>query len=121
MRRMLMLVGVAVALYGLWALLLFTQQRRMMYAAWGAPVPARAGTPVGVVTTWIEVPGARVEAWYLPPLGIAAGPAGAVVFAHGNGETIDAWPRELENFRALGLGVLLIEYPGYGRSSGEPT
>jgi hypothetical protein len=34
---------------------------------------------------------------------------------------IDDWPVALEGFRALGMSVLLVEYPGYGRSGGIPT
>ncbi len=44
-----------------------------------------------------------------------------VIFFHGNGEVIDYLPEQLEGFRELGMGVLLVEYPGYGRSSGEPS
>ena len=44
-----------------------------------------------------------------------------VIFAHGNGELIDYWPDELKKFNDFGLGVLLVEYPGYGRSDGTPT
>lgn len=121
MRRVLVLVGVAVTLYALWALLLFAQQRRMMFAAWGVPVPGATALPADGVRQWIERGGARVEAWYLPPHRRGAGPFGAVIFAHGNGETIDSWPRELDPLRELGLAVLLVEYPGYGRSTGEPS
>src|SRR5215831_6209255 len=120
MRRLFVVLGVAFTLYALWALLLFTQQRRMMFLAWGAPAPGAGAPPAGVERTWLQTVSARVEAWYLAPRP-AAVPAGAVIFAHGNGETIDAWPRELERFRGLGFGVLLVEYAGYGRSSGAPT
>lgn len=44
-----------------------------------------------------------------------------VIFFHGNGEVIDFLPGQAEGFRKLGLGVLLVEYPGFGRSSGKPT
>ena len=48
-------------------------------------------------------------------------PAPAFIFAHGNGELIDYWPDELRPVAALGAGLLLVEYPGYGRSEGAPT
>jgi len=41
--------------------------------------------------------------------------------AHGNGELIDFWPNELNRFTNLGIGVLLVEYPGYGRSTGPQS
>ncbi|MGB5993665.1 MAG: alpha/beta hydrolase, partial [Desulfobacterales bacterium] len=40
---------------------------------------------------------------------------------HGNGELIDFWPDELKRFNHFGIGVMLLEYPGYGRSEGKPS
>ena len=44
-----------------------------------------------------------------------------MIFAHGNGELIDDWALALEPLRRWGAGVLLVEYPGYGRSTGAPS
>jgi hypothetical protein len=60
-----------------------------------------------------------VEAWFIPPLGPT--PAPALVFTPGNGELIDDWVTDLADFAERGLGVMLVEYPGYGRSGGRPT
>jgi len=63
-----------------------------------------------------------VEAWFLPALGVRPGERRpAVIFAHGNGELIDPWVDPLEPYRAMGLGLLLPEYRGYGRSKGTPS
>jgi pimeloyl-ACP methyl ester carboxylesterase len=63
-----------------------------------------------------------VEGWFLPPFGARPGERRpVVVFAHGNGEIIDQWADELEPYRALGVGVFLPEYRGYGRSRGTPS
>ena len=43
------------------------------------------------------------------------------MFAHGNAELIDYWPEEFDEPRRWGAGVLLVEYPGYGRSDGAPS
>src|SRR5205823_5971732 len=45
----------------------------------------------------------------------------AMIFAHGNGEVIDFWVGGFNGFRERGIGVLLVEYPGYGRSGGVPS
>jgi pimeloyl-ACP methyl ester carboxylesterase len=42
------------------------------------------------------------------------------VFAHGNGELITDWPHALRPYLEMGVHVLLVEYPGYGRSDGKP-
>jgi fermentation-respiration switch protein FrsA (DUF1100 family) len=44
-----------------------------------------------------------------------------LIFTHGNGELIDYWPDAFDEPRRWGLGVLLVEYPGYGRSAGRPS
>jgi len=70
---------------------------------------------------WIDVPGAQVEAWFLPADSPHEGPRPLVIFAHGNGELIDIWPSTFEGLTRRGLHVLLVEYPGYGRSTGKPS
>ena len=62
-----------------------------------------------------------VEALYLrAPNASAEQPAPAVIFAHGNGEVIEQWPRPLEGYRQRGFSVLIPEYRGYGGSAGKP-
>ena len=62
-----------------------------------------------------------MESWFLPSLIDADAPAPALVFAHGNGELIDHIVQFVEPARALGFAVLLVEFPGYGRSQGSPS
>jgi pimeloyl-ACP methyl ester carboxylesterase len=111
----------ALALAGGYLFLACAVQRQALYPA---PAPAARSafdrTP-GAERIWLEPPGARVEAWYLPPLVGAIGPAPLVVFTHGNAELIDDWPDAFEPLRRWGAAVLLVEYPGYGRSSGSPS
>src|ERR1700741_2994092 len=69
---------------------------------------------------WLDAGGARTEAWFLPPSGVARGPAPLLIYTHGNGELIDDWAREFDEVRSWGGAVLLVEYPGYGRSGRPP-
>ena len=55
------------------------------------------------------------------PAPFESGRQPVVIFAHGNGEVIDYWLSALHGFRERGIGVLLVEYPGYGRSTGSPS
>lgn len=68
---------------------------------------------------WLDVEGQRVEAWLLP--GATRGPAPLLIHAHGNGELIDFWADAFTVLRAAGIHVLLVEFPGYGRSTGTPS
>lgn len=69
---------------------------------------------------WIESGADRLQSWWLPGASSADGPV--IVFFHGNAGTI---ADRLENARLmierLGASVLLVEYPGYGDSTGSPS
>jgi hypothetical protein len=62
-----------------------------------------------------------VEACFLPPIDAAEGKQPAMIYAHGNGELMEDCAAGLDAFRQRGIGVLLVEYPGYGRSEGLPS
>lgn len=114
---MVVLLGyLAAGLLAWWGFLFFTQ-RGMLFPA---PSAAEASPPAGTERAWIG-PGESVEAWLLRPTSARAGPAPLLIYLHGNGELIDYWPEEFAAARARGLAVLLVEYPGYGRSAGAPS
>jgi hypothetical protein len=109
------LLGVLVAY---WAFL-FLWQRALLF-----PAPPLAGAPArpgDAEVIRLETGEGTVEAWYLPPLVRARAPAPLLLFAHGNGELIDYWPSAFDEPRRWGLAVLLVEFPGYGRSAGAPS
>ena len=98
---------------------LFVWQRALLFPA--PPLATAAARPGDAETVWLEIAGGSVEAWYLPPLVTASGPAPLLLFTHGNGELIDYWPSAFDEPRRWGLAVLLVEFPGYGRSGGAPS
>ncbi len=109
--------------YAVYCGLLFFLQRQIMFPRSRIPQPLRSEqNSAGVEKIWLDTESGRVEAWLLPPIaGGPVQPAPAVIFGHGNGELIDFWPEELKGFTRLGMALLLVEYPGYGRSSGSPS
>ncbi len=109
-------------LYIVYCGLLFLMQRQMMFPRSFIDVPSYNKDISGLERIWIDTSFGKVETWFLAPnLGHKVKSAPAVIFAHGNGEVIDFWPDELKKFNRLGIGVLLVEYPGYGRSEGTPS
>ncbi|HEX5817736.1 MAG TPA: prolyl oligopeptidase family serine peptidase [Gemmatimonadales bacterium] len=116
MLRALGIILTALVLY--WTLLFFVQRTLIYPRPALANVPSR---PADAEQVWLDLPAGRTEAWLLPARGPAPGPAPVLLFAHGNAELIDHWAAEFDEPRAWGLAVLLVEYPGYGRSAGVPT
>jgi fermentation-respiration switch protein FrsA (DUF1100 family) len=104
------------------AALVVTQQRRILYPLRRAPDATALLRAVGGERVWLEREGVRSEAWFLPARGAApGGRAPLLVFTHGNAELIDDWAREFDEPRSWGAAALLVEYPGYGRSGGDPS
>lgn len=102
------------------ALLISSCQRSLIFPGTEI-VPPYPSAPPEVEALWFEVGEARVEAWLLPAQRSSAVAGPALVFAHGNYEVIDHHVRAFEPLQRAGVSVLLVEYPGYGRSSGSPT
>jgi fermentation-respiration switch protein FrsA (DUF1100 family) len=112
--------GVILAFFAIAAALVLSLQSRLAF-----PAPPPAAQLPGAVqsadgeTVWLDVAGKRVEAWFLPARTPGAAPL--IINTHGNGELIDFWPPHVAPLRQAGIGVLLVEYPGYGRSEGRPS
>lgn len=119
-RRLTMsvLVTVTLALCAYW-MVFYLAQRSMLF-----PAPSVAGAPprpADAEQVWLTTPAGSVEAWYLAPIDRPSSKAPVLLFTHGNGELIDYWPDEFVVPRRWGFAVLLLEYPGYGRSEGSPS
>jgi pimeloyl-ACP methyl ester carboxylesterase len=108
-------LGLAIAYVA--AMVLF--QRRFLFPR--PPVAGAPERPKDALEVWLSTSAGRTEAWYLPPVDGMARPAPAVIFFHGNGELIDFLPTDFAEPREWGMGVLLVEFPGYGRSGGAPS
>ena len=123
MNILLKIIGSAFIFYCAYCIFVFLMQRSILFPRNQIPYPTDTGIAIpGLEKTWLDTEFGKIESWYLPPVsGPQARPAPAVIFGHGNGELIDYWPEALQNFNRMGIGLLLVEYPGYGRSSGTPS
>ena len=120
---MITIASWTVLMYAAYCGVLFFMQRQVLFPRdlIGPPPEVRVEFP-GLRSVWLDLPGGRFESWYLPARrGKETGPGPAVIFAHGNGELIDFWPQAFRPLTRMGVAVLLVEYPGYGRSEGSPT
>lgn len=110
-------------LYLTYCSLLFLFQRHILFPRGQIEAPSPMANNISdLEKIWLDTNEGKVEAWFFPPApGHVTEPAPAAIFAHGNAELIDFWPGEFKKFALLGIGVLLVEYPGYGRSEGSPS
>ena len=100
----------------------FFMQKRIIYPRHILRTPPDIYDNVpGLERIWLNTNSGKVESWYLPVSDSSEQlPAPAMIIAHGNAELIDSWLPIVNEIRKLGISVLLVEYPGYGRSEGEP-
>lgn len=110
-------------LYLAYCTFLLLIQRHILYPRSLIPSPSFSEQNIpGLEKLWVLTESGKIEVWFIPAAtGQEGRPSPAVIFGHGNGEIIDFWPAELKHFSELGIGLLLVEYPGYGRSSGNPS
>jgi pimeloyl-ACP methyl ester carboxylesterase len=64
---------------------------------------------------FIDVPGARLSVAHL----LCPNPRGVFFFLHGNSGNLKKWFVELDAFRQANFDVVMFDYRGFGKSSGE--
>ena len=77
---------------------------------------------VGLSFTDLTIPtedGERLHAWWIPTRVMP--PRGHVLFFHGNAGNVSHRLEHATALSAAGLDLLLLDYRGYGRSTGRPS
>ncbi len=119
----LKIIAIIAGIYATYCGGVYVMQRQVLFPVSQISRPeTRPPIPVPHEVIWLDMPFGRVEAWYLlPPDNDGKTPAPLAILAHGNGDLIDTCLPEAMGFIRLGMGALLVEYPGYGRSEGNPS
>ena len=115
------LLYLAAGIYLLLSLALYLLQGKMVFLA-NMPGRALTATPSDFGLEFEDVSittrdGEKLHGWYVP----AIRGRGVVLFFHGNAGNISHRLDSIEIFHQLGLDTLIIDYRGYGQSSGKPT
>lgn len=112
---LLIYLGVMALMYFMQSRLIFLPEVDRSHAA----RPTQLGLPF-VPLTLATADGESLDGWLIP--GKEKREAhGLVLFFHGNAGTIAHRLDYLGMFHAMGLATLIIDYRGYGRSSGSPS
>lgn len=116
--RVLLWVGVPLAIYAGVVLLVWAFQERLIFVGAGFGRGARVPSIPGVRIA--ELPGAD-GAFRVAIGGPRAAPRGVLAFFVGNGEDLRSGAWHAGELAAYGLEVWVPEYPGYGDSQGSPS
>lgn len=115
--RVVLVVALAYLCY---AALVFVLQRTIIYPGRSIRVDPHPPPGGGREILRLDTVSGSVEGWFIPAAGTAS-QAPVLIFFHGNGEVIDFLPDQVRELRRIGFHILLVEYPGYGRSEGAPS
>ena len=117
-RALKTLLGAALAVAFVYALLLalvWWQQERLIFLPAKLAADHRFAFGDDVHETWVDVDSAKLHALHLRnPL-----PRGVVFFLHGNAGNLDSWFSNADFYRRLNLDLYMLDYRGYGKSSGR--
>jgi fermentation-respiration switch protein FrsA (DUF1100 family) len=120
-RSMLALAWTAVIAFGFYAVLatvIYVAQRSLMYFPDTAHVlPAEAGLPEAEEVPLTAADGVHVTAWHVPPRDAKP----VIVYFHGNGGALRFRVARFRRLIADGVGLVALEYRGYGGSAGSPS
>ena len=117
-KRMLLLALVGLVIgYLLLIAYVYARQGAMLYF----PAKEIEATPHNIGLDYQDVTvrtkdGVEISAWYIP----ADNARGFILFCHGNAGNISHRLDSIKIFHRLGLGVLIFDYRGYGKSKGSP-
>lgn len=121
----LKVLAALVIVYALIVLLAWRFQERIAFPGPSGPLPspADAGVPDGEIISVTTEDGVELRGWYLPPNPAPpeGGRAPGLIWFYGNMETIGGIAPVLREFRPPGIGMVVLDYRGYGESAGAPT
>lgn len=96
------------------AMIFFWQEQLIFFPEKNSP-GTRYDFGVPVEEVWLPVDGATLHAlWFR-----AAESRGAILYLHGNGGSLRGWGAVAPDLVAYGYDLLMIDYRGYGQSSGR--
>ncbi len=90
-------------------------QERLLFKPVATPSSQPLSTAPDVHERFVEVPGARLSVLELR----LPDPKGVVFFLHGNSGNLQEWFVNTEVYRRANMDLVMMDYRGYGKSSGR--
>lgn len=108
------ILALAILIYAALLGLLAIRQESMLFYPVRLPAEYEFAKP-GVIERKIPVDGAELSALHFRQ----PGARGLIFFLHGNAGNLDIWLPDTEFYRKAGYDVFMIDYRGFGKSSGK--
>jgi uncharacterized protein len=105
------------AAYAALLALLWWGQETLIFMPTRLPAEHRFNVGSHVHEVFVDVPGARLNALHLR----LPQSRGVVFFLHGNAGSLQTWFVDLQIYRELGLDLFMLDYRGFGKSTGRIT
>ena len=114
MTRVLVTVAVFIVILNVW---MFFQQPSLVFFPDRKISITPAGWGLSFEDVYLDVEqGVRIHGWYVPRQGAKQ----VVLFLHGNAGNMSHRGDSIRVFHRLGFNVFIIDYRGYGNSTGKP-
>ena len=114
MERLAAFIVIALCAYAAVLAALWWGQERLLFLPTRLPADYRFALERDVHERTIDVPGARLHALHLK----LPAPRGVVFFLHGNAGNLESWFVDIDVFRRANYDLFMLDYRGYGKSSG---
>lgn len=109
------ILATGAVLYAALMAALYVNQEGLLFFPQPLAPDARLTRETDVQELTLQVPGATLSALHLK----RPGAKGLVFFLHGNAGNLTSWFTESDLYRATGYDVFMIDYRGYGKSTGR--
>ncbi|HEX2013205.1 MAG TPA: alpha/beta fold hydrolase [Roseateles sp.] len=113
--RALLALVLGLGVYALLLAWLYWRQERLLFMPEPLPAAHRFEFGADVTERVIEVPGARLSALHLQ----LPAPKGLIFFLHGNAGSLQSWFVNADFYRRAGYDLFMLDYRGYGKSTGR--
>lgn len=117
LKALLAAAALALTVYAVLLAALWWGQERLLFHPDVLPAGHRFDFGADVHEVTVAVPGAQLSALHLR----LPQPRGVVFYLHGNAGSLQSWFTGADFFRAAGYDLFMLDYRGYGKSSGRIT
>lgn len=121
MRKLLLRVlRIALPAYALLLLVYVVFEKRLVFQGTSLPPKFQFQFPGKFEERWYQpAPGVRLHLLYFRTDSVPR--RGVVLYLHGNRDNLARWGRHAPDFTRRGYDVLMVDYRGYGKTSGKLT